>query len=98
MLKKLPKGPTLRLELKYGVVTCRLFENIARKHVNRISQLVSEGCYDNVVFHRVIDGFMAQTGDVQFGNKVNNFSPQNCGTGGSNEPNLEQEFSDIDFQ
>ena len=56
------------LKLKTGDVEIELFEDIAPKHVERIKKLANEGKYDNVVFHRVIDGFMAQTGDVQFGN------------------------------
>ena len=64
MSKKLPKGPSLHLELKYGKVICRLFEDIAPKHVQRLIELVQDKSYNNVVFHRVIDGFMAQTGDV----------------------------------
>ena len=56
------------LKLKTGDVTIELFEDVAPKHVERIKKLADEGAYDNVVFHRVIDGFMAQTGDVKFGN------------------------------
>ena len=56
------------LKLKTGDVEIELFEDIAPKHVERIKKLANEGKYDNVVFHRVIEGFMAQTGDVQFGN------------------------------
>ena len=59
------------LKLKNGDVEIELFEDIAPKHVERIKKLANEGKYDNVVFHRVIDGFMAQTGDVQFGNSSN---------------------------
>ena len=62
MTKKLPKGPTLHLNLKYGKVVCRLFQEIAPNHVKRIIELVEEKSYDNVVFHRVIDGFMVQGG------------------------------------
>ena len=64
MARKLPKGPSLYLKLKDGIVVCRLFEEIAFNHVERIIELVNAGSYNNVVFHRVIDGFMAQTGDV----------------------------------
>ena len=74
MPNKLPKGPTLQLNLKYGKVLCRLFQDIAPNHVKRIIELVEEKSYDNVVFHRVIDGFMAQTGDVQYGNKLKQYS------------------------
>ena len=97
MTKKLPKGPTLHLNLKYGKVVCRLFQEIAPNHVKRIIELVEEKSYDNVVFHRVIDGFMAQTGDVQYGNKLKKYSKDHCGMGGSSKLNLNQEFSDIPF-
>ena len=97
MTKKLPKGPTLHLNLKYGKVVCRLFQEIAPNHVKRIIELVEEKSYDNVVFHRVIDGFMAQTGDVQYGNKLKKYSKDHCGMGGSIKLNLNQEFSDIPF-
>ena len=96
MTKKLPKGPTLHINLKYGKVVCRLFQEIAPNHVKRIIELVEEKSYDNVVFHRVIDGFMAQTGDVKFGNsKSSDFNLSLAGTGGSNLPDLKAEFSDI---
>ena len=97
MSKKLPKGPSLHLELKYGKVICRLFEDIAPKHVQRLIELVQDKSYNNVVFHRVIDGFMAQTGDVLYGNKKNNYSKEHCGMGGSSKPNLDQEFSGTSF-
>ena len=97
MVKKLPKGPTLYLKLKDGTVVCRLFQEIAPNHVNRIRELVNDGSYNNVVFHRVIDGFMAQTGDVSFGNKEKNYVPERCGTGGSENDDLAQEFSDLPF-
>ena len=97
MVKKLPKGPTLYLRLKDGTVVCRLFQEIAPKHVERIRELVDSGSYDNVVFHRVIEGFIAQTGDILFGNKKKNYVPESCGTGGSDKANLAQEFSDVPF-
>ena len=97
MTKKLPKGPSLHLQLKTGKVICRLFEDIAPNHVKRIIELVEDGSYNNVVFHRVIEGFMAQTGDVQYGNKLKKFSKDHCGMGGSSKSNLTQEFSDIPF-
>ncbi len=97
MSKKLPKGPSLYLRLRDGTVVCRLFKEVAPNHVERISELVRDGSYDGVVFHRVIDGFMAQTGDVLFGNEQKNFDPDRCGTGGSKKPDLVQEFSDIPF-
>ena len=97
MTKKLPKGPSLHLSLKYGKVICRLFQEIAPNHVNRIIELVEEKAYNNVVFHRVIDGFMAQTGDVQYGNKSKEYSKERCGMGGSSKLNLNNEFNDIPF-
>ena len=82
------------LKLKDGNVKIELFPDIAPKHVERIKTLADEGKYDNVVFHRVIDGFMAQTGDVQNGNSSSaNYNLSSAGTGGSSFPNLKQEFS-----
>ena len=84
------------LELKDGNVEIELFDDIAPKHVERIKKLASEGKYDNVVFHRVIDGFMAQTGDVRFGNSSSSdFNLERAGMGGSELPDLPAEFSDI---
>ena len=84
------------LKLKDGDVKIELFTDIAPKHVERIKTLANEGKYDNVVFHRVIDGFMAQTGDVQFGNtNSENYNERKAGTGGSDYPDLKAEFSDI---
>ena len=84
------------LKLKNGDVLIELFDEIAPKHVKRIKKLSSEKLYDGVVFHRVIDGFMAQTGDVQFGNSnLESFDLKRAGTGGSNYPDLKAEFSDI---
>ena len=84
------------LKLKDGDVEIELFEDKAPKHVERIKKLASEGKYDNVVFHRVIDGFMAQTGDVRFGNSSSDqFNLDRAGMGGSDLPDLEAEFSDI---
>ena len=84
------------LKLKDGDVKIELFPDVAPKHVERIKTLANEGKYNNVVFHRVIDGFMAQTGDVQFGNSSSDtFDLRRAGTGGSNLPDLEQEFNDI---
>ena len=83
------------LKLKDGDVKIELFPDIAPKHVERIKKLANEGKYDNVVFHRVIDGFMAQTGDVQFGNtNLETFDLRRAGTGSSNYPDLKAEFSD----
>ncbi len=84
------------LELKYGKVEIELYPDKAPEHVKRFKELADQGKYDNVVFHRVIDGFMAQTGDVKFGNSANsNFNLSLAGTGGSDLPNLKSEFSDI---
>jgi cyclophilin family peptidyl-prolyl cis-trans isomerase len=77
-----------------GRVTIELRPDLAPNHVARIKELAREGAYDGVVFHRVIDGFMAQGGDVRFGNSSNpDFNPGRAGTGGSAKPNLRQEFS-----
>ena len=84
------------LKLKDGDVKIELFPDVAPKHVERIKTLANDGKYNNVVFHRVIDGFMAQTGDVQFGNSSSDtFDLRRAGTGSSNLPDLKQEFSDI---
>jgi len=84
------------LKLKHGDVKIELFSDVAPKHVERIKKLANDGKYDNVVFHRVIDGFMAQTGDVQFGNSSNeNYDLNRAGTGGSDLPNLKSEFSNV---
>ena len=84
------------LKLKNGDVVIELFEEIAPNHVQRFKQLATEKKYDGVVFHRVIDGFMAQTGDVQFGNStLESFDIRRAGTGGSEYPNLKAEFSNI---
>ena len=84
------------LKLKTGDVKIELFPENAPNHVNRIKELANSGKYDNVVFHRVIDGFMAQTGDVQFGNSSDsNFNLQRAGMGGSDLPDLKAEFNDI---
>ncbi len=84
------------LKLKDGDVKIELFSDVAPKHVERIKTLANEGKYDNVVFHRVIDGFMAQTGDVKFGNSsLESFNLNKAGTGGSDLPDLKAEFSDI---
>ena len=84
------------LKLKDGDIKIELFEDVAPNHVKRIKQLAKDGKYDGVVFHRVIDGFMAQTGDVQFGNSSNDqFDLKRAGMGGSDLPNLKEEFSDL---
>ena len=84
------------LKLKDGNVKIELFPDVAPKHVERIKKLADEGKYDNVVFHRVIDGFMAQTGDVKFGNSSSSdFDLKKAGMGGSDLPDLDAEFNDI---
>ena len=84
------------LKTKYGDVKIELFVDIAPNHVKRIKTLAEQKKYDGVVFHRVIEGFMAQTGDVQFGNSNNdNFDLGRAGTGGSELPDLKAEFSDV---
>ena len=84
------------LKLKDGDVKIELFEDVAPNHVKRIKQLALDGKYDGVVFHRVIDGFMAQTGVVKFGNSSNdNFDLKRAGMGGSDFPDLKEEFNDL---
>ena len=84
------------LKLKDGDVKIEMFSDVAPNHVKRITELANAGKYDNVVFHRVIDGFMAQTGDVRFGNSSSSdFNLQRAGMGGSDLPDLKQEFNDI---
>ena len=84
------------LKLKDGDVKIELFEDVAPNHVKRIKELANSGKYDNVVFHRVIDGFMAQTGDVKFGNSESkDFDLRRAGMGGSDMPDLEQEFNSL---
>ena len=79
------------LELKDGKVKIELFNDVAPNHVKRIKELADNGKYDNVVFHRVIDGFMAQTGDVKFGNESSNdYDLKRAGMGGSDLPDLSQ--------
>ncbi|MCT4557429.1 MAG: peptidylprolyl isomerase [Pelagimonas sp.] len=81
-----------------GVIMIDLLEDLAPGHVEQISALAADGAYDGVVFHRVIDGFMAQTGDVQFGDQTGDkFSMQMAGMGGSDRPDLKAEFSDVPF-
>ena len=84
------------LKLKDGDVKIELFADVAPKHVERIKKLANEGKYDNVVFHRVIDGFMAQTGDVKFGNSSSpDYNLSRAGMGGSSLPDLKAEFSEV---
>ncbi len=79
-----------------GTVTIDLLEDVAPNHVAQIAALAEDGAYDGVVFHRVIDGFMAQTGDVQFGKLGGDMS--RAGMGGSDRPDLDAEFSDLPFK
>ena len=84
------------LKLTYGEVEIELYPDKAPNHVERFKELSNSGKYDGVVFHRVIDGFMAQTGDVKFGNSTSNdFNLSLAGTGGSDLPNLKAEFTDV---
>ena len=84
------------LKLKDGDVEIQLFPDVAPKHVERIQKLANDGLYDNVVFHRVIDGFMAQTGDVKFGNSSSkDFDLSKSGMGGSDLPDLKAEFNNM---
>ena len=87
---------TMILKLKNGDVVIELFKDIAPNHVKRFQDLSKEKKYNGVVFHRVIGGFMAQTGDVQFGNsKLQSYDLKRAGTGGSNYPDLKAEFSEL---
>ncbi|WP_333683645.1 peptidylprolyl isomerase [Pontibaca methylaminivorans] len=79
-----------------GAVVIELFDDVAPAHVEQIRTLAAEGAYDGVVFHRVIDGFMAQTGDVQYGRAGEDLG--RAGTGKSDRPNIKAEFSDIPFE
>ena len=84
------------LKLKDGDVKIELFEDVAPNHVKRIRELAESGAYDGVVFHRVIEGFMAQTGDVKFGNSTSkDFNLSRAGMGGSSMPDLKEEFNDL---
>ena len=87
---------SIKIELTSGDVYIELLPDVAPGHVDRIKELAREGFYDGVPFHRVIDGFMAQTGDVQFGNSSNDqFDLKRAGMGGSDLPDLKEEFSDL---
>ena len=80
-----------------GTIAVDLLEDTAPQHVARITALAADGDYNGVAFHRVIDGFMAQTGDVQFGDTTDSYDGRRAGTGGSDQPDLPAEFSDITF-
>jgi cyclophilin family peptidyl-prolyl cis-trans isomerase len=86
---------TIIITLKDGEVVIELLKDIAPKHAERMKQLARDKAYDNVAFHRVIDGFMAQTGDVANGNMEKDFNLRRAGTGGSEHPDLPAEFSGI---
>ena len=89
---------TMVITLKDGDVVVRLRPDLAPKHVEQIKSLVRAGEYDNVAFHRVIDGFMAQTGDVEFGDMEDGFNLRRAGTGGSNLPDIPAEFTNEPFE
>jgi cyclophilin family peptidyl-prolyl cis-trans isomerase len=89
---------TMIMKLKSGEVKIELFDDVAPNHVKRVKTLANSGKYDGVAFHRVIDGFMAQTGDVKFGNTKLDFNAQMVGTGGSEFPDLKAEFNNIPHQ
>jgi len=90
------KDNIMILKLKDGDVKIEMFPDVAPNHVKRITELANNGNYDNVVFHRVIDGFMAQTGDVKFGDiESKDFDLRKAGMGGSDLPDLKQEFNDV---
>ena len=86
---------TIIMELKDGNVVIELLNDIAPVHCERIKELARSGAYDDVCFHRVIDGFMAQTGDVKNGNMEKDFALRSAGTGGSDLPNIKAEFSGV---
>ena len=84
---------TMTITLESGDVVIGLRPDLAPRHVEQIKALAREGAYDNVAFHRVIEGFMAQTGDVQFGDMADGFAPNRVGQGGSTLPDIPAEFS-----
>ncbi|KAA2317395.1 peptidylprolyl isomerase [Pseudooceanicola sediminis] len=86
---------TILMELKGGTVVIELLADVAPKHAERMKELARAGSYDGVVFHRVIDGFMAQTGDVAHGNSTGDFNLRMAGTGSSDLPDLPAEFSKL---
>lgn len=87
---------TIVMELKDGTVAIELLPDVAPLHAERMKELARAGKYNGVVFHRVIDGFMAQTGDVEHGNADgDSYNPRRAGTGGSDLPDLKAEFSKL---
>ena len=96
IFNKLYSEDIMIMKLKDGEVELELYSDVAPNHVARFKDLAKKGLYDGVVFHRVIDGFMAQSGDVKFGNSNSkDFNLSLAGTGGSDMPDLKSEFSDI---
>ena len=96
IFNKLYSEDIMIMKLKDGEVELELYSDVAPNHVNRFKDLAKKGLYDGVVFHRVIEGFMAQSGDVKFGNSNSkDFNLSLAGTGGSDMPDLKSEFSDI---
>ena len=94
--QQLYAGDKMILKLKDGEIEIELFNEIAPNHVERFKKLATEKKYDGVVFHRVIDGFMAQTGDVQYGNSNSDtYNLQLAGTGASEYPDLKAEFGNL---
>ena len=94
--QSIAKENIMILKLKDGEVKIELFSDVAPNHVERIKTLANSGKYDNVVFHRVIEGFMAQTGDVKFGNSsATDYDLRKAGMGGSDLPDLKAEFNDL---
>ena len=97
--KTFAQNKLMILKLTYGDVEIELYQNKAPNHVKRFKELADSGKYDGVVFHRVIDGFMAQTGDVKFGNSSNDeYDLRRAGMGGSDLPDLKEEFNDLPHQ
>jgi cyclophilin family peptidyl-prolyl cis-trans isomerase len=86
---------TVIITLRDGPVVIELLADVAPRHAERMKVLARAGKYDNVAFHRVIDGFMAQTGDVENANMENGWNPRRAGTGGSDLPDLPAEFSKL---
>ena len=89
---------TLVIELESGEVVIEMLSDVAPGHVERIKSLARAGEYDGVAFHRVIAGFMAQTGDVQYGDMDEGYDQRRAGTGGSDQPDLKAEFSKVPFE